>query len=183
MSKKLCLFCASSLGEDPKYRRATEELATSMVSNGFDLVYGGANVGLMGVAADTVLDAGGKVYGVLPKLLTEREQPKERITQMFIVDTLAERKQKMFDLSDGFVVLPGGLGTLDELFEMMTWAYLGTHHKPIGLVNLDGYYDKLLDFIKDASKEGFIVPKVDSLLIKENSSKQLINKLKGLMAQ
>src|SRR6185312_15560836 len=135
----LCVYCGSSSGRHPEYAEQAHAFGTEMARRGIGLVYGGGNVGLMGVVADAVLADGGEAVGVIPRALVDRELAHARLTELVVVDTMHARKQRMHDLSDGFIALPGGFGTLDELFEALTWAQLGMHAKPCGLLDFDGY--------------------------------------------
>jgi uncharacterized protein (TIGR00730 family) len=154
----VCVYCGSSPGVDSAYADATRELATTLAERGLRVVYGGASVGLMGLLADTALDAGGEVTGVIPQQLVDREIAHPRLTELRVVASMHERKALMAELSDAFVALPGGIGTLEELIEMYTWQHLGLHDKPLGLVNTNGYYDGLAAFLDHAMLEGFLVP-------------------------
>ena len=141
--RSICVYCGSSFGNDPAYAEAAKALATDIAQRGLRLVYGGASVGLMGVIADTALAAGGEVVGVIPQVLVDREVAHQSLTELHTVGSMHERKALMADLSDAFVALPGGIGTLEELIEVYTWSYLGIHDKPFGLINTNGYYDGL----------------------------------------
>jgi uncharacterized protein (TIGR00730 family) len=154
--KRICVYCGSSPGRDPCYAEAAQELAQALVDRNLGLVYGGAEVGLMGVVADAVLAAGGEVIGVIPRALEAKEVAHKRLTELRTVGSMHERKALMVELSDGFIALPGGLGTLDELFEVLTWAQLGLHGKPCGLLNVLGYYDALTKFLEHAVHEQFV---------------------------
>ena len=154
--RSICVFCGSSAGNSSAYRQASLELADLLALSQRSLVYGGANIGLMGAVADRVLEHGGKVVGVIPQSLVDVEVAHDQLTQLHITDGMHSRKAKMADESDAFIALPGGLGTLEELFEVLTWAQLGYHNKPIGLLNVDGYYDSLLDFLDRAAATGFM---------------------------
>ncbi|HEV3083366.1 MAG TPA: TIGR00730 family Rossman fold protein, partial [Gemmataceae bacterium] len=140
----VCVFCGSRSGGQPLYAAAARQLGISLVARGMDLVYGGGHVGLMGILADAVLRGGGEVVGVIPQALVERELAQEGLTRLEVVDTMHQRKAAMADLADAFAALPGGYGTADELFEILTWAQLGMHAKPIGLLNISGFFDPLL---------------------------------------
>jgi hypothetical protein len=153
---RICVYCGSREGRDPAYREATAAFGRELVRRGLDLVYGGGGVGLMNVLAESVLDGGGEVVGVIPGTLRERERPPPDLTDLRVVGSMHERKRTMFDLSDGFVALPGGFGTLEELFEMLTWAQLGIHDHPCGLLNVAGYYDDLVAFADGATDAGFV---------------------------
>ena len=155
---RICVFSGSNLGVRPEYQQAARDLGQELVSRGLGLVYGGASVGLMGVIADAVLAAGGEVIGVLPRGLFRREVPHRHLTELHEVGSMHERKALMADLADGFIALPGGYGTFDELFEIITWAQLGLHSKPVGLLDVASYFAPLLALIAHASTEGFIPP-------------------------
>ncbi len=152
----ICLFCGASPGTNPAYREAARQFGSTLAENKITLIYGGGSVGLMGVAADACLAAGGEVVGVIPRLLMEKEVGHAGVTKMHVVETMHERKALMTDLSDGFVALPGGYGTLDELFESLTWLQLAYHTKPIGLLNVNGFYDRLIEFLDHARDERFL---------------------------
>jgi uncharacterized protein (TIGR00730 family) len=154
--RRLCVFCGSSSGADPAYADAAVALAREMVRRGVDLVYGGGSVGLMGVVADTVLEAGGAVTGVIPQFLHRREIMHAGVTDLRVVPTMHERKALMADLSDGFVVLPGGIGTFEEAFEAMTWTQLGLHDKPVGLLEVGTFFDPLFALLDRAVEDGFL---------------------------
>ena len=137
----VCVYCGSSFGAKPAYAEATRQLAIALAERKLRVVYGGASAGLMGLLADTALEHGGEVVGVIPRVLVDREVAHRGLTELHVVASMHERKAKMAELSDGFIALPGGIGTLEELIEVYTWSYLGIHDKPLGLVNTDGYYD------------------------------------------
>lgn len=152
----ICVFCGSNVGARTDYADAARMLGTQLVARDLKLVYGGGNVGLMGVIADAVLDAGGHVTGVIPQALAQKELAHPRAQEMHVVGSMHERKAMMSDLSDGFIAMPGGLGTLEEFFEVLTWAQLGFHQKPVGLLNAASYFDPLLAFIDAACEESFV---------------------------
>jgi uncharacterized protein (TIGR00730 family) len=156
--KRVCVFCGSSRGGRPEYAAAARELGGLMARRQLGLVFGAGHVGLMGVLADAVLAGGGEVDGVIPQALVDRELAHGSLTRLHVVDTMHQRKALMADLSDAFAALPGGFGTLDELFEILTWAQLGIHKKPIGLLNVNGFFDPLLGWIGQACAEAFIRP-------------------------
>ena len=162
--ERICVFCGSSSGSKPAYAQAARDLGQALVDAGLGLVYGGASVGLMGVVADTVLASGGEVIGVIPAGLREREVHHSGLPDLRVVASMHERKALMADLSDGFIALPGGLGTLDELFEIVTWAQLGLHQKPCGLVNVAGFFTALLGFLDHLVAERFVRPEHRALL-------------------
>ena len=153
--KSVCVYCGSSFGTDPAYLQATQALARTLVANGLRVVYGGAAVGLMGALADATLEAGGEVVGVMPQQLVDREIAHRGLTELNVVATMHERKALMAQLSDAFVALPGGIGTLEELIEVFTWSQLGLHAKPLGVLNTAGYYDKLGAFLDHGVEQGF----------------------------
>ena len=162
----VCVYCGSSYGAKPAYAEATRQLAVALAERNLRVVYGGASAGLMGLLADTVLEHGGEVAGVIPRVLVDREVAHRGLTELHVVESMHERKAKMAELSDGFVALPGGIGTLEELIEVYTWSYLGIHSKPLGLVNTDGYYDGLTAFLDHSVTEGFLRPQTrESLLV------------------
>ena len=154
--RRICVFCGAAAGNDPRYAAAAGELGRSLAARSVELVTGGGKVGLMGVVADAALAAGGRVIGVIPRFLEEREVAHRGLTELHVVESLHERKALMHELSSAFVALPGGFGTLDELMESITWAQLGLHAKPIGIVNVAGYFDELLAFVEQARGAGFI---------------------------
>jgi uncharacterized protein (TIGR00730 family) len=158
MSRAVCVFCGSAAGARPNYSRAAEELGTELARRKLTLVYGGGRLGLMGIVAEAALKAGGKVIGVIPRMLIERELAHVKLTEQHIVDTMHERKTLMADLSDAFVGLPGGMGTFDELVEIVTWAQLGLHDKPVILANIENYFAPLYTMLDYAVTEQFVTP-------------------------
>ncbi len=175
--KQLCVFCGSSEGTDPVYKSAAQAMGRMLVRRGVGLVYGGGSVGLMGVLADTVLAGGGEVTGVIPTALATKEVQHTGLTHTHVVDNMHRRKALMNELSDGFVAMPGGYGTLEELFEVVTWAQLGLHRKPIGLLNVVGYFDGLLGCIDSAVGEGFIKPEHRKLMVSGSEPDALLDAL------
>src|SRR5262245_43596888 len=173
----VCVFAGSSDGVRPEYRQAARDLGRALVDRQLGLVYGGARVGLMGVLADAVLAAGGRVTGVIPERLVEREVAHHGLSELHVVTSMHERKARMAALSDGFVALPGGLGTLEELFEVLTWAQLGLHRKPCGLLNIRGYFDGLLSYIDHSIAEGFVRPASRPMLLVSNQPDALLEQL------
>jgi uncharacterized protein (TIGR00730 family) len=163
--KSLAVFCGSSPGNRPAYTELAVRAGELIARRGLTLVYGGGRVGLMGSLADAALAAGGRVVGVIPQLLIDREVGHAGLSQLHVVRTMSERKLLMGDLADSFLALPGGIGTMDELFEAWTWTQLGLHRKPCALVNLDGYYDALLAFLDRAVAEGFLQPRYRAALL------------------
>src|SRR5262249_45254525 len=154
--KQICIFCGSSAGTSPLYEKAVRDCGLQLVSHGMGLVYGGGNVGLMGVLADAVLEGGGQVIGVIPNQLVARELAHRGLTQLITVESMHERKARMADLADGFLALPGGIGTMDEFFEAYTWLQLGFHKKPVAVLNVSGFFDPLLDLLRKMTLEGFL---------------------------
>ena len=154
--ERICVYCGSSPGKNPAYSQAAEKLAIALGDRNIGLVYGGAAVGVMGAIADAVLEAGGKAIGVIPKSLAVKEVAHDGLNELHVVASMHERKAMMAELADGFIALPGGWGTLEEIFEMLTWAQLGFHDKPCGLLNIDGYYDDLIGFLENSFTEQFV---------------------------
>jgi uncharacterized protein (TIGR00730 family) len=177
--ESLCLFCGSSPGRDDVYLDAARELGRLLASEGIRLVYGGGRVGLMGAAADAALADGGEVIGVIPQALWDREVGHSGLTELHIVQTMHQRKARMVELSDGFAAMPGGIGTLDELFEVWTWGQLGIHGKPFGLLNVHGYFDSLLAFLDHVATERFLPVEHRSLLVTESRPDALLAKLRA----
>lgn len=175
----LCIYCGSSPGARTDYAAAASAVGKALALRGIGLVYGGGNVGLMGRVADAVIDAGGEVIGVIPHHLADKELAHERATQMIRVDSMHERKQRMADLSDGFIALPGGIGTLEELFETLTWLQLGLHRKPIGLLNVAGFYDAMLAFLDHMVEERFLKPEHRALMLVEENIETLIEAMQA----
>ena len=175
----ICLFCGSSSGFNPVYRIAAHDFGKTLAELHIRLVYGGGSVGLMGVAADGCLAAGGTVIGVIPQLLMEKEVGHKDITEMHVVADLHQRKALMTELSDGFIALPGGYGTLDELFEALTWLQLGYHQKPVGLLNVAGFFNHLVSFVDHSHDERFLRGLHRDALCVDADLKQLIGKLQA----
>jgi uncharacterized protein (TIGR00730 family) len=173
----LCVFCGSSPGRSPGYAAAARRLGSRLAGDGVTLVYGGGGVGLMGALADAVLDSGGQVTGVIPQALAQRELAHARVRDMRVVPDMHSRKALMADLADAFLALPGGFGTLDELLEVITWAQLGLHTKPIGLLDLDGYFAPLLRLIDHAVVEGFVAPDDRRLVLVDGDADRLVDAL------
>jgi uncharacterized protein (TIGR00730 family) len=174
---RICVFCGSSPGSRPEYRAVTEELGAELVRRNIGLVYGGGNVGLMGVLADAVLKAGGEAVGVIPEGLMAREVGHNGLTKLHVVHSMHERKALMADLSDAFIALPGGFGTLDEFCEMVTWAQLGLHAKPCGVMNVLGYYSPLLAMFDHAVQERFLKVENRGLVLARESIAELLQAL------
>jgi hypothetical protein len=175
--KRLCVFCGSSGGRAPVYAEAARALGQELVRRGLGLVYGGGSLGLMGAIADATLAAGGEVTGVIPRGLRRKEQAHAGVTALHVVGSMHERKALMARLADGFVALPGGLGTLEEILEILTWAQLGIHRKPVGLVNVAGYWDGLLTLVRHAVREGFVRPVFAALLLVETDPGALLDRM------
>lgn len=172
---RVCVFCGSRAGHRPAFADAARDLGTLLASRETGLVTGGGRVGLMGVIADAVLKAGGEARGVIPRALLEREVGHEGLTELFVVDTMHQRKAAMAALADAFIALPGGIGTMEELFEVWTWSQLGRHRKPVGLLSVNGYYDKLLDFIDHMTGEGFLQDKHRAMLLRGQTVEELLD--------
>lgn len=177
MIKTLCVYCGSSPGVDPLYAQAAKAVGARLAQRGVTLVYGGGQVGLMGLMADACLDGGGHVIGVIPDFLHHKEIAHPRVPDMRIVSSMHERKQIMADEADAFLALPGGIGTMEEIFEVWTWSQLGRHLKPVGLLNVNGYYDGLLDFLDRMRGEGFIAPHHRAMLVSNGDLDQVLEKL------
>ena len=175
--KRICVFCGSSPGARPQYAEATEELAHLLVARRIGVVYGGGGVGLMGKLADAVLGHGGEITGVIPQALVDREIAHRGVRDMRVVDSMHERKALMAELADGFVALPGGIGTLEELFEVFTWSQLGLHDKPFGLLDVEGYYEGLAGFLDHAVRERFVREEHRSALTVERDAAALLELL------
>lgn len=175
--KRICIYCGSSPGHDPRFATAARAVGDHLARRGLGLVYGGARRGLMGEVADAALRAGGQVFGVIPEKLRDVELAHEGLTELFVVDGMHARKTMMAQLSDAFVALPGGWGTLEEIFEVTTWSMLNYHRKPAGLLNLHGYFDHLLAFITHAGEQGFIRPQHLPLLTDAPDIDTLLDRL------
>ncbi|HTT75146.1 MAG TPA: TIGR00730 family Rossman fold protein [Candidatus Binataceae bacterium] len=175
--KRICVFCGSNPGAKPVYVQAARELGNELAARGIGLVYGGATVGLMGEVARAVLAGGGEVIGVIPRPLASKEIAFTALADLRIVGSMHERKAAMADLADGFIALPGGLGTLEEFCEILTWGQLGIHRKPCGLLNAENYYAALLAFLDHGVKEGFIKPAHRGLAIVEDNIVRLLERL------
>ncbi len=171
---RLCVFCGSNTGRDPAYGASAAQVGRILAERGIGLVYGGGRVGLMGVLADAALAAGGEVIGVIPQALLDREVGHLGLTELRVVDSMHTRKALMSELSDGFIALPGGIGTLEELFEVWTWAQLGLHRKPCGLLNVDGFFTPLVDFLDRQAEAGFIPPTCREMLTVASTPEDLL---------
>jgi uncharacterized protein (TIGR00730 family) len=177
--ERICVFCGASPGARPAYRDAAEELARALTGQGIGVVYGGGGVGLMGALADAVLAAGGEITGVIPRSLVEREIAHRDVEDMRVVGSMHERKALMAELAGAFVALPGGIGTLEELFEVYTWAQLGLHRKPCALLNVEGYYDGVAGFLDHAVRERFLREETRDLLMVESDPAALLERLRS----
>jgi len=175
--RRLCVFTGSSVGTRPAYAASARALAAAMLARGIGLVYGGGSIGLMGVLADAVLAGGGEVIGVIPGPLATREIAHQGLADLRVVPSMHERKALMTDLADGFVALPGGFGTFDELFEALTWAQLGLHRKPIALLDVERYFTPLLALLDQATREGFVRPEYRALVIDGDDPARLIGRM------
>lgn len=173
--KSICVYCGSSIGRLEAYAESAKALAETLVKNKITLVYGGAGIGIMGMLADQVLMLGGQVIGVIPKALAHKEVMHKNLTELHITESMHERKTLMAELSDGFIALPGGIGTLEELFEIWTWAQLGFHQKPCGLLNIESYYDSLIQFLDHILAEQFVKTHHRNMLIVESDPEKLLN--------
>jgi uncharacterized protein (TIGR00730 family) len=176
MIKSICVYCGSSPGASPAYADAARMLARAMVERKISLVYGGGNVGLMGVIASEVLRLGGEATGVIPTALMDKELGHRGLTKLHVVANMHERKAMMAELSDGFIAMPGGMGTMEELFEVLTWAQLGFHAKPIGLLNVDGFYDSLIAFVRQMVAERFLTAEQSLLMMSDNAPDALLER-------
>lgn len=177
--RRVCVFCGSSPGKSPAYLDAARATGRALAERGIGLVYGGGSVGLMGAIADATLEAGGHVTGVIPRALELRELAHRRLTALHVVGSMHERKAKMAELADGFIALPGGMGTLEELAEILTWAQLGLHARPVGLLDTAGYYRPLIQFFDRAVEEGFIWPDHRRLLLVGAEPGELLERFAG----
>jgi uncharacterized protein (TIGR00730 family) len=178
----VCVFCGSNSGGDPAYAETAWRLGAALVARGLDLVYGGGHVGLMGVVADAVLAARGRVVGVINRALVEKELAHGGLTELLVVETMHQRKALMAERADAFMGLPGGFGTLDELFEILTWRQLGMHARPIGLLNVAGYFDHLLGWIDHSVRERFVKEKHRDLLLVADDPERLVEMLQNYRA-
>lgn len=174
---RVCVFCGSSPGRDPLFQEAARGLASCLAASGHGLVYGGAHVGLMGILADTILASGGEAIGVIPHSMAEREIAHRGLTRLHVVQTMHERKALMADLADAFIALPGAYGTLDEFFEILTWAQLGIHFKPCGMLNAGGFFDSLLSFLDGSVAAGFLKPDNRQLFVVEQEPALLLERM------
>jgi len=180
--KRVTVFCGSSCGTENIYEQQAALLGQTLAKRKIELVYGGANVGLMGAVANGVLSEGGKVIGVLPNFLKSKEIAHEHLSELIIVDSMHDRKSKMNELCDGVIALSGGFGTLEEFFEMLTWAQLGLHKKPIAILNIDGFYDSLNDLIQTMVDKGFLKEENQKMLLVSDNIEELLDKMENYVA-
>lgn len=178
MVKSIAVFCGASKGASEIYIAGAKNFGTELAKQNITLVYGGSSIGMMGAVADSVLESGGKVIGVMPDFLDKKEVTHRRLSELIIVNSMHERKAKMSDLADGFVALPGGPGTLEEFFEMFTWAQLGLHQKPLGLLNINHYYDPLIALFNHMADEQFLLEKYRKMALVDEEAGGLLEKLK-----
>nr|MBC7613193.1 TIGR00730 family Rossman fold protein [Pseudopedobacter sp.] len=174
MIKSLCVYCGSNFNGDPKLKSAVEELSSEMVKHQIKLVFGGGSVGVMGLVADAVLKNGGEAIGVIPQFLMDKEVGHKGLTEMIVTENMHQRKQRMADLADAFLILPGGFGTLEEFFEVLTWLQLGLHQKPIGVLNVGGFYDFLFKQMDVMVEQRFLKPINRDLVINQEDPKKMI---------
>lgn len=177
--RRICVYCGSSSGDDPAHREAAHALGGFLAQSGIGLVYGGGHVGLMGALADGALASNGEVIGVIPHALMAKELGHGGVTDLRVVGSMHERKQLMVDLSDGFIALPGGFGTLDELFETLTWLQLSFHDKPVGILNVNGFFDGLIEFIHYMSRQGFLKPEHAACVLVEDDAAKLLARMES----
>lgn len=178
----ICVYCASNPGHNPAYINLAASLGRLLAERGQTVVFGGGRVGLMGALADAALNAGGKVIGVMPHALVQREAAHRGLTKLHIVDSMHERKAMLAELSDGFIALPGGIGTLEELFETWTWAHLGVHNKPIGLLGVADYWQSLVQFLDHVGQEGFMRPNTREALLIDDDAQHLLDRMAAYVA-
>ena len=177
--KRIAVYCGANTGARPEYAAAAKQLGELLAREKIELVYGGGMIGLMGLVADAVLKHGGHVIGVIPEKLVVKEVVHEALPDLRVVKDMHERKALMAALADGFIALPGGFGTFEELFEVLAWSQLGWHHKPVGLLNVGGFYDRLLGFLDQAKDEGFLRARHRALVIAESGAEKLLERLKS----
>jgi uncharacterized protein (TIGR00730 family) len=176
---RICVFCGTNTGSRPDYGAAARELGRILAEQGIELVYGGASVGIMGELADSVHEHGGHVTGIIPQQLMEKEAAHTGIANLIVVASMHQRKSQMADMSDGFIALPGGIGTLEGFFEILTWSQLGIHAKPSGILNVAGYFDGLTRFLDHAVKEGFLTEEHRSAIIMETEPRRLLERMQA----
>jgi uncharacterized protein (TIGR00730 family) len=180
--RRVCVFCGSRTGGESIYAEQARLLGLELSTRGMELVFGGGHIGLMGILADAILACGGRAIGVIPQALVDKELAHERLTELHVVQSMHERKAVMADLSDAFLALPGAYGTADELFEILTWSQLGLHSKPVGLLNVAGFFTSMLDWLDRAVKEGFLKPNHRHLLLESDNVAQLLDMLANYRA-
>ena len=180
--KMICVYCGSNPGRLPEYRDAARLLGYEMAGRGLGLVYGGASIGVMGAVADAVLERGGQAIGVIPYSLATKEVSHDGLDELIVVDSMHERKAKMAELSDGFIALPGGWGTIEEIFEMLTWAQLGFHEKPCGLLNAASYYDHLFAFLENAIEQQFVKEEYRPMIMMDEAPGALLDRFEHYRA-
>lgn len=174
---RVCVYCASNVGDDPSFAAAAATIGRELAGRGADLVYGGGHVGLMGIVADEVIAGGGAVTGVITEHLMKPEVAHAGLDELVVVDGMPERKREMFDRADAFLTLPGGVGTMEEMFEVLCWSYLGLHPKPMGLLNVAGYYDHLVAFLAQAVDRGLCRPRILDLLTVDDDPTRLVDRV------
>lgn len=179
--RNVCVFCGSSKGDKDIYTQSAKRFGEIIAERNLELIYGGGKVGLMGVIADAVLEKGGRVTGIIPDFLSHKEIEHSGVTEMVHVNSMQERKKILFEISDSFVAMPGGFGTIDEIFEMLTLLQLGRHTKPIAILNIDGYYDKLWDFLEVMVKDGFVRDYHLRMIIKCDSVEEILDRMEGFI--
>ena len=180
--KSIAVYCGSSAGKRAIYTEVAKEMGGLLAKRNMRLVYGGGKVGLMGVVADAVMDAGGEVIGVIPGFLNHKEIGHTGVTELHVVESMHERKMLMFNESDGFIAMPGGFGTMDELFEILTWAQLGLHPKPIGILNVEGYYNPFIQHVNHMMEEGFLKPIYRNMLLEAETPEALLEAMEAYVA-
>lgn len=180
--KSICVYCGSNPGRDPAFVTAARAVGTRLAKAGLDIIYGGGQVGLMGEVADAALDAGGRVIGVIPEFLALKEIAHLDLTELYVVQSMHARKAKMAHLSDAFIALPGGIGTMEEMFEIWTWGQLGQHRKPVGLLNVHGYYDDLVAFLDKMADQNFLAPDHRQSLMVAEDVGELLESFRGYEA-
>ena len=180
--KRICVYCGSNPGRLPDYRESARQLGHELATRGIGLVYGGASVGVMGAVADAVLERGGNAIGVIPQSLATREVAHSRLDELIVVDSMHARKAQMAELSDGFIALPGGWGTIEEIFEMLTWAQLGFHEKPCGLLNVASYYDHLFAFLEEAVRQQFVKEEYRPMIMMDEAPDRLLDRFSAYRA-
>jgi len=180
--KSIAVFCGSSIGKDPLYRDAASQLGSTLARKHIEIIYGGGKIGLMGTVADAALQAGGRVTGVIPGFLAALELAHGQLSRLITVETMHERKAVINEMSDGVIALPGGFGTLDELFEMLTWGQLGLHEKPVGILNINGFYDHILSMVHSMVAEGFLKQINSDMLLVSGNIDELLEKMEHYRA-